>query len=128
LGPAGEWPRLLPALALGIIPLPLFAASLQLLISTACRAVKEAQTYLSLSVFLPMGVGMFVVFAPSAAHSWYRLLPLAGHQIQLEAFMKGSEIPPMQALALAYLTAAVAVVLLLTAASRLERDEIVYGN
>jgi len=100
------WPA--PAAALGLISLPLLAASLQLLISTTCRAVKEAQTYLSLSVFLPMGAGMFVVFAPPSAHGWCGLLPLAGQQLQLEAFMAGSGTPTVQALAVGCLTAALA--------------------
>src|SRR5258707_2868596 len=55
------WPRLLLAIALGVFPLPLLAASIQLLLSTACRSVKEAQTYLSMVAFLPMGIGMFLV-------------------------------------------------------------------
>lgn len=120
--------RLAPAAAMGLISLPLLAASLQLLISTACRAVKEAQTYLSLSVFLPMGAGMFVVFAPASARSWCGLLPLAGQQLQLEAFLTGAGSSIMQSLAAVYLTAALAAVLLLAAAKRLESDEIVYGN
>lgn len=120
--------RLAPAAAIGLISLPLLAASLQLLISTACRAVKEAQTYLSLSVFLPMGAGMFVVFAPPSARSWCGLLPLAGQQLQLQALLAGAGTPTMQALAVGCLTAALAAVLLLAAAKRLKSDEIVYGN
>jgi sodium transport system permease protein len=120
--------RLAPGAALGLIGLPLLAASLQLLISTACRAVKEAQTYLSLSVFLPMGAGMFVVFAPPSARGWCGLLPLAGQQLQLESFMAGAGTPNVQALAVGTLTAALAALLLLAAAKRLKSDEIVYGN
>ena len=120
--------RLAPAPVLGLIGLPLLAASLQLLISTTCRAVKEAQTYLSLSVFLPMGAGMFVVFAPPSARGWCGLLPLAGQQLQLEAFLAGGGTPIVQALAVGFLTVALAAVLLLAAAKRLESDEIVYGN
>ena len=49
-------PHLAPALAAALLPLALLAAALQLLISTVCRATKEAQTYLSMLVFLPMGL------------------------------------------------------------------------
>ncbi len=48
-------------------PCRCLAASLQLLISTVCRGAKEAHTYLSMLVFLPMGIGMFLVFFPVAA-------------------------------------------------------------
>ena len=71
-------PRLLLAVTAGILPLALLAASLQLLISTVCRAAKEAQTYLSMLVFLPMGLGMFQVFFPAAARGWFAFLPVMG--------------------------------------------------
>ncbi len=128
MAPAQDWPRLLPALALGVLPLPLLAGSFQLLISTVCRAVKEAQTYLSLSVFLPMGVGMFLVFAPAAGRGWGGVMPLAGQQLQLEALLKGGEVSLLQGLLVGCLTAGLAALLLAAAANRLERDEIVYGN
>lgn len=116
----------LPALA-GILPLPLFAAAIQLLISTVCRNAKEAQTYLSMVVFLPMGIGMFLVFAP-AHQAGSRWLPLAGQQLQLAALMQGKHVAALPALALGCLTLGLAALVLLLAANRLQRDEIVYGN
>lgn len=44
------------------LPLAMLGAALELLISTACKSTKEAHTYLSFLVFLPMGVGMFAAF------------------------------------------------------------------
>src|ERR1035438_1979898 len=76
--PSAGVPRLLLAVTAGILPLALLAASLQLLISTVCRAAKEAQTYLSMLVFLPMGLGMFQVFFPAAARGWFAFLPVMG--------------------------------------------------
>jgi sodium transport system permease protein len=119
----------LPWLAViaGILPLALLAASLQLLISTVCRAAKEAQTYLSMLVFLPMGLGLFQVFFP-AARGWFALLPVMGQQLQLERWMKGGPAPFVPAAALGCFTAALALLVLEVAANRLHRDEIVYGN
>jgi sodium transport system permease protein len=125
---AGNWPRLFLVLALAMVPLPLLAASLQLLISTVCRAVKEAQTYLSLIVFLPMSLGMFLVFFPAAARGWCSLVPLAGQQLQLQLLMQGREISLLQPLALGCLTTVLAFLILLAAANRLQRDEIIYGS
>jgi len=53
---------------------------------------------------------------------------LTGQQLQLEAFLAGGGAPIAQALAAGCLTAALAAVLLLAAAKRLESDEIVFGN
>jgi sodium transport system permease protein len=118
---------LLP-LAFALLSLPLLAASVQLFISTISRAVKEAQTYLSLIVFLPMAIGMFLVFSPTAKRAWFSFMPLLGQQMQLEALMNGKGVAWFQSLALGYLTVAFSVLILLFAANRLQRDEIVYGN
>ena len=114
--------------ALTIAPLPLLAAALELLISTLCRNVKEAHTYLSLAVFAPMGIGMFLVFSPSLSQSWFRLLPVAGQQLQLELLMKGAAPQFAIALPLGCFTLMITALLVLAAANRLERDEIVFGN
>ncbi|HLJ46596.1 MAG TPA: ABC transporter permease subunit [Bryobacteraceae bacterium] len=128
LEPAMQWPQVLVPLALGILPLALFAASLQFLISTVCRAVKEAQTYLSLVVFLPMGVGMFLVFYPKAAQDWLHFFPVTGQLFELQQLMSGKEAHLIQTLALGLGTVAVAALFLMFAANRLRRDEIIYGN
>jgi sodium transport system permease protein len=119
---------ILIALALGLLPLSLLAASIQLLISTLCRSVKEAQTYLSMIVFAPMLIGMFLVFNPGVPVHWFRLVPLAGQQLQLEILMRGGELPFQQPLWLGCWTIAAALVILFLAADRLDRDEIIYGN
>ena len=120
--------RYLPAVIIGILPLALLAASAQLWISTACHAVKEAQTYLSMIVFLPMGIGMFLVFFPAARHLWVDFLPLVGQQRELELLMKGGALHLFQPVVLGCLTLTLAFLILLAAANRLYRDEIIYGN
>jgi sodium transport system permease protein len=119
-------PRL--AAAVGILPLALLAASVQLLVSTVCRAVKEAHTYLSMLIFLPMGLGLFQVFFPAAARGWFALLPVLGQQLQLERWMKGGAAAFVPAAALGCFTIVLALLVLEVAANRLHRDEIVYGS
>jgi sodium transport system permease protein len=123
-----DWPRVLIPVSFGLFSLPFLAAALQLLISTVCRAIKEAQTYLSLIVFAPMGLGMFLVFDPEAKRAWCSVLPLVGQQMQLEALLGGHEVGFLQPLALGLLTVALSVLVLLVAANRLQQDEIIYGN
>ncbi len=117
--------RLWILMAAGILPLALLAASLELLISTVCRAAKEAQTYLSMLVFIPMGLGMFQVFFPAAARGWFAFLPLMGQQVQLERWLKGGAASFSSAAALGCFTAALAWLALEAARNRLHRDEIV---
>lgn len=123
-----------PALALslsiaaGILPLSLLAAAVQLLISTLCRSVKEAHTYLSLVLFFPMAIGMFLVFSPAAREIWLAFLPIAGQQLQLERLLNGGPIELLRPAILGSLTAGSGMMILLFAGNRLRRDEIVYGN
>ncbi len=114
--------------AFGLFSLPLLAAGMQLFISTASHGVKEAQTYLSLVVFAPMSIGMFMVFSPAARHEWLTYLPLVGQQLQLEGLMNGQAIRTWQPLVLGYLTLGLTVLVLIVATNRLRRDEILYGN
>jgi sodium transport system permease protein len=125
--PALSLPRLV-LLAFGLLSLPLLAAAMQLLISAASHAIKEAQTYLSLVVFAPMGIGMFLIFSPAAKHAWLGYLPIVGQQLQLEALFNGQAFGPWQPLALGYLTLALTLLALMAATNRLRRDEILYGN
>jgi len=117
-----------PALALCLVPLGLLAAALEIWVSTVCRGVKEAHTYLSMLVFLPMGLGMFMVFSPGAGQGWWKFLPVAGQQLQLEAGMRGGEVDLPRILFLGFATAILAAMALLGAADRLERDDVVYGG
>ncbi len=123
----GEAAVLLP-IALSLFPLALFAAALELLVSTVCRTVKEAQTYLSLLVFVPMCLGMFLVFFPQAAGGWRLLLPIVGQQSLAELWIRGGHVSMSRSLILASITIASAVLILLGAAKMLHRDEVIYGN
>ncbi len=115
-------------LACGLAPLALFAAALELAISTVCRSLKEAHTYLSMLVFLPMGVGMFAVFFPPAASRWAPVLPLVGQQWLVEQWMHGGGIPVLPVLMLGVLTTTLTGLALWTSAILLQRDEVVYGT
>ncbi len=120
-------PGLFLAVAIALLPLAFFAAALELLISTWSSNVKEAHTYLSLAVFLPMGVGMFLVFFPQVSPTWY-LLPVAGQQLLIDLLGHGGYVSLFGASLLSLITLAVAGLVLLAASNLLHRDEVVYGS
>jgi sodium transport system permease protein len=111
-----------------LLPLSLLAAALQIWVSTVCRGIKDAHTYLSMLVFLPMGLGMFMVFSPAAGAPWWNFLPVAGQQLQLEAGMRNGESDLLPVIFLALATAVLAALPLLAAGRRLEEDDVVYGG
>ena len=113
--------------SLTLIPLAGFAAALELLISTWCGNIKEAHTYLSMVIFLPMGLGMFLVFFPQMAKAWL-FLPVAGQQLLMELILKGGQLPMVAFTSVTLTTLATAAALLRTAARLLHRDDVVYGD
>jgi sodium transport system permease protein len=106
-----------------LLPLCLLAAALEVLTSTWCRTVKEAHTYLSFLVFLPMLAGMFAVFAPRRVEGWGWSIPVLGQQFELSGHMTGA-----QAGMLFAITLIAALAVLYAAGNRLEQDDVVYGN
>jgi sodium transport system permease protein len=120
-------PKLMIAAGVALVPLVLFAAALELLISTWCRTTKEAHTYLSLVIFLPMGIGMFLIFFPHAASAWF-WFPVAGQQLLMDLLIQGSPVPLLSAGAIGFISLACAAGILSAAGKLLQQDEFVYGG
>jgi len=120
-------PKLMIAAGVALVPLVLFAAALELLISTWCRTTKEAHTYLSLVIFLPMGIGMFLIFFPHVASAWF-WFPVAGQQLLMDLLIKGSPVPLLSAGAIGFISVACAAGILSAAGKLLQQDEFVYGG
>ena len=107
----------------GLVPLALFGAALQIRVAGAARSMKEAATSLTLLTFVPMMVGMFLVFFPVTAGRW-ALVPIVGQQIVIDAGMRGAPAPLLQVVMLAAVTIACTAVPLLTAGRALGRDDV----
>jgi len=89
-----------------IAPLALLAAGLQMLAASYAKSFKEAQTYLSLLMFVPMVPAMAVSFLQLDSEPWMFAVPVLGQQQLLgEALREVSPDP------IAFLTASVIVVL-----------------
>jgi sodium transport system permease protein len=124
-GSGTVWLALL--LLFGLAPLALFAAALELLVATACRALKEAHTYLSWLVFVPTGLGMLLAFTPHPP-SWWRCLPLAGQQLELSLWLSGGEMSWSWPALLGVLTLSATALLLWMATRQLEKEDAVFGS
>lgn len=112
--------------ALAAIPLIGLATMVQLLVSIFARSFKEAQSYISLSVMIPMLMAYYVLFTDSTA-AWQLWVPILGPLTLMEAIFNGAAVAPWAwpvtsgvSLSLAFLTAAVVV-------RQLKREKIIYG-
>ena len=107
---------------LGLAPLACLAAAVELFVSTTCRTMKEANTALTFVVFVPMLVGMLLVFYPMSGNGWLAL-PVVGQQIVVERALRGAPVEVMQGVMLALMTVVAAVPALAGAARVLSRDD-----
>jgi sodium transport system permease protein len=111
---------------LGLAPLACFAAALELFASAACRTAKEAHNGLTLVVFVPMLVGMFLAFHPVAANGWL-MLPVVGQQLMVERALHGEPVALSYGTVLALVTATMVIPALAGVSRVLSRDDVRAG-
>jgi sodium transport system permease protein len=111
-----------------LLPLALLAPALQMLIALFARSFKEAQTQLSLLMFLPMVPGLLLSFQSFEPQPWMHGVPILAEQVLMRDLLYGKVIPP-SALALTVGATLVLAAVCLGATSRLLRHErIVLGR
>lgn len=118
--------------ALGLLaaclPLCLFAAALQMTLAFFARTYKEAQTYLSMLMLVPILPATFLSLQPIKATLPAMLVPVLGQTLLMSDVLRG-EPAPAGWFALAALSAAACAAVLLAWAARLLRSEkIVFGR
>ena len=75
------------------LPLAPLAAALQLLISSAATSIKEAQTWLSMTLFIPMIPGLIMSIRPVNPEPWMAAVPVLGQQVLSGAALRGEPLP-----------------------------------
>jgi sodium transport system permease protein len=115
-------PLLVVWITLGLVPLAALGAAVSLFVAVMCRTTKEAQTALRIVAFVPMLVGMFLVFFPSWAGKMWFLLPIVGQQALIG--LPGHSAALGRGAILALVTLVAAVLPLFCATRVLNRDDI----
>jgi sodium transport system permease protein len=108
-----------------IAPLALMVTSVQLLLALFARTYKEAQTQLSLLMFVPMIPGFLFAFGSIQVKPWMEFTPVIGQQVLLTGILRGE--PPAAAViaAVALITMAMGVAVASTTARLLSHEGIV---
>ncbi|WP_076414240.1 ABC transporter permease [Shewanella sp. UCD-KL12] len=107
------------------LPIAMMAASLQLFVSFMAKTFKEAQSYLTLVLIVPMMLSMAASY--NIAPDTLQWLPVSGQQQALIAFIKGREIPMLQLLLSSLTTLIIAVGLTFGMERSLKSEKIVFG-
>jgi sodium transport system permease protein len=80
-------------IVLHLLPLAALASAAQLLVGSFTRSFKEAQTYLSLTLFLPMIPGMWMSIDPIPAAPWMMAVPALAQQMLITRAISGEVTP-----------------------------------
>jgi sodium transport system permease protein len=108
----------------GLVPLALLGAALDLLAAATCRTTKEAHVRLTIVTFVPMIVGMALIFFPGWVGRWWYALPVVGQQALIGAGLRGDVVSAVQSATLGVVTIAIAALALHATARAFDRDEI----
>ena len=77
------------ALLAAVIPLAFLASGLQILVASFARSYKEAQTYVSFLIFVPMLPAFVMMFSPIDPQPWLTMIPLLGQHLLITEAMRG---------------------------------------
>ena len=106
----------------------LFAPALQMLISLFARSFKEAQTYLSLLIFLPVIPGFLFSLQRIDTEPWMRAVPVLAEQVLIGDLLRGQSTGPAVHLIAAGATLLAAMACLAVTARMLRHERIVLGR
>lgn len=111
-----------------LLPLALFAPALQMLVSLFARSFKEAQTYLSLLIFLPVIPGFLLSFQRIEPEPWMRAVPVLAEQLLIGDLLRGAAIDPATQLVAVGATLLAAAACLAITVRMLRHERIVLGR
>jgi len=111
-----------------VLPLSFCATAGQVLIALFARSFKEAQTYLSLTVFIPTLPGVLFGIKPIEPQVWMYPIPVLGQQALLTSTIRGESTPFFGYVLAALGASALAVLLVATAGRMLQSERIVMGR
>ena len=111
-----------------VLPLVLAASAVQMWVSTYARSFKEAQTYLSLLMVVPMLPGMVLALSPLQPKMWMFAVPVLGQEVLAGEVMRGETLGPVP-FVLAFVSCVVVSLVALRFTTRLlTQERIIFGR
>ncbi|MGH8123143.1 MAG: ABC transporter permease [Rudaea sp.] len=114
--------RFLASTMFVMLPLAMLLASLQTMVAAFARSYREAQTYLSLLMFVPVIPTLMLSILPIKAKLWMYAVPLMGQQVAITRLLRGDAVAP-GALLLCFVCTAVAALIVYFITSRIYHSE-----
>ena len=105
-----------------MLPLVVLLAGLQTLVAAFAKSYREAQTYLSLLMFVPAIPTLLLSVLPFKAKLWMYAIPVVGQQTTILRMMRGESVP-MMALGVCVASTAIAALIVCAITARIYRSE-----
>ena len=115
-------------MTIAVAPMALFASALQMFVATFARSFKEAQTYVSVLILLPMVPGMVMQIYPLQPAGWMMAIPALAQQLLLVDVMGGEPVSTLSLLGSAAATTALAGAFLGLTSRMLRQEKIIFGR
>jgi sodium transport system permease protein len=75
-----------------LVPICLFAVSLQLSLSLFAKSFKDAQSIMALLTILPMLLNMYTLFNPGVFYDWWLWVPVLGQSAAIRDIISGGSL------------------------------------
>jgi sodium transport system permease protein len=79
-----------------MLPVVLLLAALQSLVAAFAKSYREAQTYLSLLMLVPIIPSLVLAILPIKAQLWMYVVPLLGQSLGIMQLLRGDGVEPVQ--------------------------------
>lgn len=107
------------------LPIAFMSASLQVFVSFMAKSFKEAQSYVTMVLFIPMALSMVTTY--DIATDVVQWLPIAAQQFALMEFIKGNPIPVPQLVLSTLITIVLFGVFSYLSSRMLKSEKVVFG-
>ncbi len=111
-----------------LMPVALIASSLQTIIAAFSKGFREAQTYLSLMVFIPMVPSMWLFLSPVKEQDWMASVPLLAQSVLINNLIRGEPLNMSWALISTAIGLLAGAALCLIAARLYHRPQMVFAK
>jgi len=105
-----------------MLPLAALIASLQTLVAAFAKSYREATTYVSLIMLVPVIPTLILTVIPMKQQLWMYAVPLMGQQTTIIRLLRGDDVP-LSGLVLSFVCTSIAFVILCALTVRIYRSE-----
>ncbi len=115
-------------LLLVVGPVAILAAALLTLLATFAKGFREAQSYMSLVIFIPMIPSLIFMSNPMKPEAWMMAIPMFSQNLLIAEFMRGEAVPTAWLLMASGGTLLLGLLLAAFAATLFNRPKVIFGG